>query len=188
MTNALTWLNDLAQWLGRWIPRLILIEPTHRGVLFGPRGSARLAGPGLVVYWPITHALVQIAVTTQSIQLMSQVFPIDDNDAALIPRVHLCAAAIQIRVHDAVLAATKALHLFALVDNRAQATIARHQNRHSGLQEWAANVAIELMTELEPYGVTVERLDFTGYGKGVALKNLADWSYSDGVDGKRPTQ
>lgn len=47
MTGALSFLNDLAQWLGRWVPRLVLVEPTHRGVLFGPRGSARQVGPGL---------------------------------------------------------------------------------------------------------------------------------------------
>jgi len=186
MTSALAFLNDLAQWLGRWIPRLVLIEPTHRGVLFGPRGSARQVGPGLVVYWPITHALVQVPVTTQSVQLSSQVLPLAAAAAGIVPHVLLCAAAVQFRVHDAVLTATKALHTHALIDNRAQAAVARHVGQRDDLAAWAAAVVDELEMELRPFGVTLERLDFTQHGTGVALKNVSDWNYSDSAHGTRP--
>jgi hypothetical protein len=185
MTNAVAWLNDLMQWLGRWVPRLVMVEPTHRGVLFGPRGSARQVGPGVVVYWPISHALVQVPVTTQSIQLSAQVMPFE-GDTGMLPRVHLRAAAVQVRVHDAVKAATRALHIFALVDNRAQAAIARFFELRDDPSDWARAAAQDLNGELEQYGVTVERLDFTQHGVGVALKNIADWNYSDHAAGTRP--
>lgn len=184
MNNALSFLNDFAQWLGRWVPRLVLIEPTHRGVLFGPRGSAREVGPGLVCYWAITHALTMIPITTRSVQLSSQILPIESD--ALIPRVLLCAAAVQFRVSDAVLAATKALHLHALVDNRASAAIVRHVDMRPNLCDWAKAVCGELSDELKPYGVVIERLDFTQHGTGMALKNVADWNYSDNLEGSRP--
>lgn len=187
MTPALTWINDLVQWLGRWVPRMVLIEPTHRGVKFGPRGSATPAGPGLVVYWPITHVLVEVPVTTQSIQLSTQLLPFAHAEEAIIPRVSLCAAAIQYRVSDPVVATTNVLKLHALVDNRASAAIARRH--HPGIDpiEWARLVVEELRAELLPFGVVVERLDFTQNGTGVALKNVADWNYTDNVDGKRAT-
>ncbi len=187
MTNALSWLNDLAQWLGRWVPRLVLVEPTHRGVRFGPRGTAIEVGPGLVIYWPITQALVLIPVTTQSTQLNAQIHPCDeDGTERIVPKVMLCAVAIQFRVHDAVKSAMRALHTFALVDNRAQAAVARHIGRGRDLAAWAAAAMNDLQTELEPFGVTVERLDFTQHGTGVALKNVSDWSYSEQTNGKRP--
>lgn len=185
-STALSWLNDLAQWLGRWVPRLLLIEPTHRGVLFGPRGSARAVGPGLVLYWPITHALVQVPVTTQSMQLNAQILPLDESVDRIVPHVLLCAVAIQFRVHDAVKTATRALHTFALVDNRAQAAISRHLALRRDLVAWAARAVVDLRDELDPFGITVERLDFTQHGTGVALKNVSDWSYSDHANGKRP--
>lgn len=187
MTGALSFLNDLAQWLGRWVPRLVLVEPTHRGVLFGPRGAARVAGPGLVCYWPITHTLVLVPTTTRSVQLSSQVLPMEGALAGIVPHVLLCAAAVQFRVDDAVLAATTALHVHALVDNRAQAAIARHLAQRGDLQVWAAAVVADLRDELHPFGVVVERLDFTHHGTGVALKNVSDWNYSDSMSGTRPS-
>lgn len=186
MTNALTFLNDLATWLGRWIPRLVLIEPTHRGVLFGPGGSARQVGPGLELYWPITHVLVMVPITTQSVQLSAQVLPLPT--LGIVPHVFLGAAAVQFRVDDVVKCATKALHTFALVDNRAQAAVARHIIHRLDLQAWARAVVEDLRGELEPFGVVVERLDFTQSGTGVALKSISDWNHSDLSNGTRPTE
>lgn len=187
MTNALSFLNDLAQWLARWIPRMELIQPTHRGVLFGPRGSARELAAGLRIYWPITHALVLLPVTTQSVHLCSQMLPDETATESIIPRVRLCATAIQFRITDAVKAATQALHVMGLVDNRATAAIARHYTLLSAdRQAWAASAVDDLRAELEPYGIFVERLDFTGFAIGVALKNVSDWNYGDNTNGTRP--
>lgn len=182
--TALAWLNDLVQWFGRWVPRLVLIEPTHRGVRFGPRGSARQVGPGLVVYWPITHSLVLIPVTTQSTCLSAQVLPHAD-EAGIIPRIHLCAAAVQFRVTSPVEAATKSLNVHAVIDNRTQAAIARHVEARDDRAEWARLVVAELRGELERFGIEVERLDFVNQGTGVALKNIADWGYADNLKGER---
>jgi SPFH domain/Band 7 family protein len=190
MTGALSFLNDLAQWLGRWIPRLVLIEPTHRGVLFGPRGSARLTGPGLICYWAITHALELVPVTTRSVQLNAQVLPFVpalDAKPGIIPHIMLCGVAVQFRVEDAVRAATKALNIHALVDNRVQASVARHRAQSGNLEAWADAVLLDLRLELVPFGVVVERLDFTQHGTGLALKNVSDWNYSDSSSGTRPT-
>jgi SPFH domain/Band 7 family protein len=184
--NGLAWLNELMTWLGRWVPRLVLIEPTHRGVRFGPRGGSRQMGPGLVGYWPITHSLVEIPVTTQSLQLCAQILPLDDSPGDIVPRVMVCAAALQFRVVHAVDAATKALHLHALVDNRAQALIAKHVAESNDLKKWGRLVAKDLRAELKPFGIQVERLDFTQRGIGVALKNISDWSYGDSAAGTRP--
>lgn len=184
MGTALTWLNDLIQWFGRWIPRLTLVQPTHRGVLFGPGGSARAVGPGLVMYWPMTHVLVEMPVTTQSVQLCAQLLP-DGGVNAFVPHVRICAVAVQFRAHDPVVAATRSLHVHALVDNRAQASIAKHVDPSTTV--WRERAVAALREELVPYGVTLERLDFTQHGTGVAIKSMTDWSYSDSASGTRPT-
>lgn len=186
--TALAWLNDLAQWFARWIPRLTLIEPTHRGVLFGPRGGARKTGPGLVLFWPITHALTLVPITVQSVQLSSQVLPIRDQSGAIIPRILLVAVAIQFRVDDPVAFATRSLNAHALVDNRTAAAIARQSKLQldiADIQSWAASAKEDVVEELKPYGVVVERLDITQSGYGVALKNVADWNFSEHQGGKR---
>jgi hypothetical protein len=186
VTGALSFLNDLAQWLGRWVPRLVLIQPTHRGVLFGPRGGARELSPGLRIYWPITHVLVLVPVTVQSVVLSSQVLPVKDA-GEIIPRVLLCAQAVQFRVTDPVRCATKSLHTFSLIDNRASAAVARHLSLRDDLDAWSDAVVADLKVELKPFGVVIERLDFTQIGQGVAMKNVADWNWSDNSSGTRPS-
>lgn len=187
MSAGFEWLNQLMTWLGRWIPRLLLIAPTHRGVRFGPTGRACEVGPGLVLYWPISHQIVQLPVTTQSVQLCAQLLPLDGApDGDLLPKVRICAAAIQYRVVDPLKAALGALNLHALVDNRASAAVARHACLSGSPLHWAEQAKAEVHDELAPYGVEIERLDFTQSGIGVALKNISDWTYSDTADGKRP--
>ncbi len=189
MSAALAWLNDLIQWLGRWIPRLVLIHPTHRGVKFGPRGRAVQVGPGLVVYWPITHDLLQVPVTTQSIQLCGQILPMPDA-GAIVPRVAVCTLNVQFAIIDAVKAATKVLHFQALVSNRAHALAAEYWDSSGFVARdphaWIRKAEADLREEMADYGIVLLSLDSTGVGIGVVLKNVSDWSYADTVDGKRP--
>lgn len=196
MNAALSWLNDLIQWLGRWIPRLVLIHPTHRGVKFGPRGRTTQVGPGLVVYWPITHDLLQVPVTTQSIQLCGQILQLPDS-AAIVPRVAVCTLNVQFTITDAVKAATKVLHFQALVSNRAHALAAHHWERRTNRARsvraragrestWVRDAEADLRAEMIDYGIHLLSLDSTGIGIGVVLKNVSDWSYADSSNGKRP--
>lgn len=184
--GALAWLNDLIQWLGRWIPRLELIHPTHRGVRFGPSGRAVEVGPGLVFYWPMTHDLVQVAVTAQSIQLCGQILPLPD-DTGLLPRVALCTLNLQFQVTDVVKAATSILNFHALVGNRAQALATQYWCKAPNMTQptWLTGVEQQLRSEMVPFGIDVKFIDAAGLGIGVALKNVADWSYADNVEERR---
>jgi hypothetical protein len=185
MGNAFAWLDQLMTWLGKWVPRLVLIPPTHKGVRFGPRGGVRELAAGLVVYWPITHSLLQVPVTTQSFQLCTQVLPVIETDGgSLFPRAVIFGAAIQFRVDDAVKASTQALHLHALVDNRASAAIAKHSDPTLKPVDWVGLAFDTLKQELRVYGVTLERLDLTQGAIGIAVKNLSDWNYADNVKGE----
>ena len=187
MTAALAWLNDLVQWIGRWIPRLVLIHTTHRGVRFGPRGGAHLVGPGLVLFWPITHDLLQVPVTTQSIQLCGQILPAGEHDG-FVPRVVVCTLNIQFSLSDPVKASTRVLSFHALVANRAQSLAAKHWPGSYARDDraWVTNAQEQLTTEMQEYGIAVHSLELASIGLGVTLKNVSDWSYADREAGKRP--
>jgi len=188
MANALAWLNDVMQWLGRFVPRLVLVHPTHRGVLFGPRGGAHQVGPGLIAYWPITHDLIIVPVTTQSIQLCGQILPVEDA-AGILPRVVICTLNVQFSIGDPVAAATAILHFQALVTNRAQALAARHWpgSLLEANDDWLTKIRQELTDELAAYGIVLKSIDAAGLGVGVVLKNVSDWCYQDSTDGRRPS-
>lgn len=187
MSSALAWLNDLAQWFGRWFPRLTLVHPTHRGVRFGRGGSVKEVGPGLVFYWPMIHDLVQVPVTTISFQTNSQTLWLEASSDGMVPIVAVIGNAIQFKVTDPVKAAVAALSFHAIVDNRVQAAVAKHWRGDLEDMSWCAAAHAEAAESLVPYGIALQRLDPTSLGRGCALKNLADWSYSDSQDGKRPS-
>lgn len=183
--NGFAWLNELMQWLARWVPRITLIEATHAGVLFGPGGSVSRLYPGLTWYWPISHALLLVPMTTQSVQMSGQVLELEDA-GAIVPRVLICSVAVQYRIADPLLAATKALKVHALVDNRAQAAIAT--TREPDRQRWLNAASAQLSTALYPFGVVVERMDFTQVGIGVAVKQVEAGAWQDEQHGMRVTE
>lgn len=186
ISAAFAWLNDLIQWFGRWIPRLILIQTTHRGVKFGPRGEAVAVGPGLVVWWPITHEIVLVPVTTQSIQLCTQILRLND-DNAVVPRVVLCTLNVLFKVNDVVAAATRVLNMQAMVTNQAQTMTVRYwPGSFPDTDIWLRQAESALRGEMAGYGVDVLSLEPAGLGVGAALKNVADWQHSDNANGTRP--
>lgn len=185
MSGALTWLNDLAQWLGRWFPRLTLVHPTHQGVRFGLRGVTKSVGPGLVLYWPIIHDLIHIPITTISYQTCAQTLWLES--VGPVPHIAVVGTAVQFRVIDPIKAAVNALNFHAIVDNRVQAAISRHWSGQLADRSWCAAARSEAAAALIEYGIDLQHLDVTNLGRGCALKNISDWSYSDSADGKRPS-
>lgn len=180
--SALAWLNDLVQWFGKLFPRLTMVPPTHRGVLFGPKGGAKEKGPGLVLWWPIIQELRQVPVTVQSIQVCARCMPhkLSASSAVLVPKVSICGLAIQYRVVDAVKSAVNVLSLHSLVDNRCQAAVGNHWSDLEG----ARNSVEAAVHEMKPwlvgeFGVELDRVDITHLGTVVGVMQLADWNYSD---------
>lgn len=187
MTGALTWLNDLAQWVGRWFPRLVIVHPTHCGVRFGRNGSAVAVGAGLIVYWPLIHDLIEVPITTISYQTCAQTLPSSQVFGAILPRNASVACAVQFRIVDPIVASVKALNFHAIVDNRVRACIADAWSE-DGLarMDWRAKAQHAAAAALKAYGIEIEHIDVTDIGFGCTLKNLSDWSYADSTDGKRP--
>lgn len=116
--SALSWLNDLARWIAAWVPRLTLIPPTHRAVIFGPRGGAVTRGPGLVFWWPIAQKMVRLPVVRQAMETCARLLPTNGGAEALIPRAAVCGLVLEYVIEDPLLAATATVHLQSLIDNR----------------------------------------------------------------------
>lgn len=96
MENAFAWLGNIAEWIGQWIPKWDLIEPTHQGVLVisywrheGPahwwwRGwvadvRIKVLQPGTHFYWPIRSKLHNYPVARQARDLREQTFATTDD-------------------------------------------------------------------------------------------------------------
>lgn len=176
---SLRWLDDLARWVGRLVPRLTLVPPTHAGVLFGPRGGAHDRGAGLILWWPICQQLHQIPITTQSMHVGSRCMPIA-GPRGLVPTVTVAGLAVQYRVQHPVRAACAVLDFRALLDNRCQAAVGRHWRGPGSLEETLQQAREEMRPWLlDRYGIALERLDATHSGEVVGVIQIGDYGYAD---------
>lgn len=164
MTSGLAWLNDLMLWLARWIPRITLIKATHAGVLFGPNGRVRRIEPGLLVYWPITHALTVVSTRIRTAEIAAQ---LHGREAVQI--------VISWRIDNPVAALMTLNDPAANLDDRAQAALAHAYSADWSSADIASGVSHRLRSELEPSGVVVEGVDVSQRGPIRAIRLMSDW-------------
>lgn len=72
MESALAWIGHLAEWLGRFFPRLMLLNTTEGAVKFVRGSRPVLLGPGLHFYWPLLTEVKAWVVARQSVNLTTQ--------------------------------------------------------------------------------------------------------------------
>lgn len=79
MENALAWIGQIADWIGRFVPRWVILDTTQGAVKF-VRGKRPVAlGPGIHWYWPATTELREWAIARQSLNLPAQTITTRDS-------------------------------------------------------------------------------------------------------------
>lgn len=161
MASGFAWLNELMVWLGRWVPRLLLIKRGHCGVKFGPGGSLEQLDAGLHIYWPITHAVTVVSVMPRTMEVCAQT-----HGAEAI------AVAVGYQVQNPTLSLTSVNDLKSNLDDRTQAILARHVK--------AVNIedamCADLRLEFSPIGVDIQWVAVIQRGQVITLKNINDWA------------
>lgn len=71
MDAALGWIGELVRAMASVVPRLVLVRKTEQAVKF-IRGSAKVVGPGLHVFWPVTTEVDVVPVVRQVMELAPQ--------------------------------------------------------------------------------------------------------------------
>ena len=187
--SAFAWLNDFARWLAAWVPRLTLVPPTHRAILFGPRGGAVERGPGIVFWWPIAQKMRRIPTVPQAMETCSRLLPLAPQVsggpmADIVPRAAVVGLVIEFTIVDPLLAALATTQLRAIIDNRVQA---RFGKEWSGQVDSAAAVAERTATATGPgllrsFGVRLDSVQVGNAGPVASIKLVNDWSHSNADD------
>lgn len=78
MTEAFAWIGQVVEWIGQFIPRLKIVDPTEGAIKYirGRRMVVCLAG--LHVYWPLVTRWVEYPVARQTDRLETQVMESTD--------------------------------------------------------------------------------------------------------------
>jgi hypothetical protein len=157
MANAFSWLNDLMVWLGRWVPRIILIRASHKGVRFGIGGAVVLLEPGVHWYWPIAQEVQLVSVALRTLETSAQV--IDGQITSIV---------VTYRIVDVVKVARDLYDFSTQIDMRAKAHMAEAAKPDESPIE-------RLRFEFDPLGIHIEGWAVTQRSWCLPLKNLQDW-------------
>lgn len=84
MEGALAWIGQIAEWLGRLIPRLVIIRTTHSAIKFVRGWKVAVCGPGLHVYWPMVTDYVEYPIARQAEELRGQTIVSTDDRTLLV--------------------------------------------------------------------------------------------------------
>ena len=158
--SAFTWLNDLMLWVAKWIPRLILVRVTHRGILFQRAGKVTNLPPGLWWYWPIVTEYVDISILERSSVTSAQFI---DNEVIVVTIIW--------RVVDAESAVTRWRNLEGRIENESRMAVVKYS---ANMEE----VTKQLKQCFEPY-IEIIQCEITSKGKAFALKQFSDWASHD---------
>lgn len=84
MQGALEWIGQIADWLGQFIPRWIILDPTMGGVKY-VRGKRIVAlGPGLHFWWPLLTKIDTYPTARQADDLRSQTLVTTDDKVIIV--------------------------------------------------------------------------------------------------------
>lgn len=78
MTGALSWLNEAMVWLASWVPRLLIVLHTERGIRYRCGSEVSVLEPGVHVYWPIVTRVQVVNVMRQVLNLSMQTLTTSD--------------------------------------------------------------------------------------------------------------
>jgi regulator of protease activity HflC (stomatin/prohibitin superfamily) len=72
MDSALAWIGQIAEWIGKFVPRWIILDTTEGGVKFVRGRKVVLMEPGIHWYWPATTSYNTYPTANQTDELRSQ--------------------------------------------------------------------------------------------------------------------
>ena len=87
MDGALAWIGHIVEWLGKLIPRLVIVRSTHGGVKFKRGKYAIPIKPGVCAYWPIVTEVDILPVARQTHNLPSQSLTTRDGKTIVVSGV-----------------------------------------------------------------------------------------------------
>jgi len=82
--SAFAWLAQLTDWLGRFIPRWVVLDTTENGIKYVRGAKVVLCEPGIHWYWPATTEWRTYPVVRQTDRLESQTMETKDGVTFLV--------------------------------------------------------------------------------------------------------
>lgn len=84
MEAALAWVGQIAEWVGKFIPRWEIVDTVHGAIKF-VRGARVVAlGPGIHWYWPVLTEFHVYPIARQAVDLRAQTLVTTDDKVVVV--------------------------------------------------------------------------------------------------------
>lgn len=84
LDTALGWVGQIAEWVGKFIPRWEIVNPVYGAIKF-VRGSRVVPlGPGIHWYWPVTTEFHTHPIARQAVDLRAQTLVTTDDRSIVV--------------------------------------------------------------------------------------------------------
>jgi regulator of protease activity HflC (stomatin/prohibitin superfamily) len=184
MESALAWIGQIAEWIGRFIPRLVIMPSNMGGVKYiGRFGSMRVEAmpPGLHVYWPLVTEVETYPTARQTDNLPTQTISTSDGKTVAIAGLATYEVADILMLLPTTFQPDKAISeitLTAIHDVASRMTWEELQSeqRRGTLETKLRNAARK---QLEEYGVRVIRVQLTDLAPARVLKVIQSVTQDD---------
>lgn len=84
MNDALGWIGQVIDWVGKFIPRWVIIDTTMAGVKFVSGSKVVVCPPGIHWYWPARTLIVIHPTARQTHNLKSQTITLRDEKVIIV--------------------------------------------------------------------------------------------------------
>ena len=161
--NALSWLNELMTWLGRWVPRLILVKAGEAALRRGRNGSAMELPPGLYAFWPITTDITVMSTRLRTLEMSGQVH--GREVIALVATWKIVRPSAAAYWHN----------IPANIDDRAACALGIRYAPDRSSGSISVAVLADLQQEFEESGVHIINVSVVQRGPIRTLRLMSDW-------------
>lgn len=84
MDNALAWVGKIADWIGEWIPRRVILDTTEGAIKFIGGKRVVVCAPGVHMYWPLRTTFIKYPTARQTDRLETQTIESKDGKTFMV--------------------------------------------------------------------------------------------------------
>ncbi len=172
MDVAFGWIGRIFEFLGTFVPRLLIVDATQLGVAFRRGKHIICLVPGLHIFWPFWTTVTVRAAVRQTDNLPTQALQTKDNKTIVV------GGMVRYRIIDVRKAVAETFDLDTAIIDESLAVICEYIVERDFTEvrgnRQKSNTAItkKIRTALKTYGVEVERAQLTDLSTCMTLCHL----------------
>lgn len=181
MESALAWIGQIAEWIGKFIPRWLILDTTEGAVKYVYGKHPVALGPGIHWYWPVTTTTTTYPTAFQADRLQTQTIVTTDD------KIIIVGAMISYAVNDILPLVAHTHSAITTVKNLAMTAVhevccrmswdeLKSEQRRGTLDTKLKHAAQRL---LKDYGVKVEQLMLIDLAPTKVLKMMQSTSMEE---------